>query len=54
MGFIEGIRYNIRGFALALRTRSLLVLGLIRFVVVLLLTLVLSGMVLYWHNEIFP
>lgn len=53
MGFIAGIKYNIRGVALAFRTPSLLMLGLIRFAVVLLLTLVLSGMVLYWHNDIF-
>ena len=53
MGLIAGIRYNIKGVALALRTPSLLMLGLIRFAVVLLLTLVLSGMVLYWHNDIF-
>ncbi|MCG8614810.1 MAG: EI24 domain-containing protein [Desulfobacterales bacterium] len=52
MGVISGIRYNIRGLALAVRTPSLLVLGLIRFLVVLLLTLVLSGMILYWHDEI--
>lgn len=53
MGLFAGIQYNIRGVALALKTPSLLVLGLIRFAVVLLLTLVLSGMVLYWHNDIF-
>ncbi|MDD4272603.1 MAG: EI24 domain-containing protein [Desulfobacter postgatei] len=53
MGFIAGIQYNIRGVALALKTPSLLMLGLIRFAVVLLLALVLSGMVLYWHNDIF-
>ena len=53
MGFIAGIQYNIRGVALALKTPSLLMLGLIRFAVVLLLTLALSGMVLYWHNDIF-
>ena len=52
MGLFAGIRYNIRGVALALKTPSLLMLGLIRFFVVLMLTLVLSGMVLYWHNEI--
>ena len=52
MGFFAGIRYNIKGVALALRTPSLLVLGLIRFLVVLLLSLLLSGLVLYWHNEI--
>ena len=53
MGLIAGIQYNIRGVALAFRTPSLLWLGLIRFAVVVLLSLVLSGMVLYWHNDIF-
>nr|WP_320014983.1 EI24 domain-containing protein [uncultured Desulfobacter sp.] len=53
MGLIAGIQYNIKGVILALRTPSLLILGLIRFIVVLLLALVLSGMVLYWHNDIF-
>lgn len=52
MGLFSGIRYNIRGLGLALKTPSLLLLGLIRFVVVLGLTLVLSGLVLYWHTEI--
>ncbi|WP_321492600.1 EI24 domain-containing protein [uncultured Desulfobacter sp.] len=52
MELIEGIRYNIKGAALALRTPSLLILGLIRFAAVFLLALVLSGMVLYWHNDI--
>lgn len=53
MGLIAGIQYNMKGVALAVRTPSLLMLGLIRFAVVLLLTFVLSGMVLYWHNDIF-
>ena len=53
MGLIAGIQYNIRGVALAFKTPSLLWLGLIRFAVVVLLSLVLSGMVLYWHNDIF-
>ncbi|HCY86029.1 MAG TPA: hypothetical protein DHV36_12910 [Desulfobacteraceae bacterium] len=52
MGVISGIRYNIRGLALAVKTPSLLVLGMIRFFVVLLLTLLLSGMILYWHDDI--
>ncbi|MEH0022889.1 MAG: EI24 domain-containing protein [Desulfobacter sp.] len=52
MGLISGIRYNIKGLALGLKTPSLLILGLIRFFVVLVLALVLSGMVLYWRNEI--
>ncbi len=52
MGFFSGIQYNIKGLALALKTPSLLALGLIRFFVVLGLTLLLSGLVLYWHDEI--
>ncbi|MDD9304997.1 MAG: EI24 domain-containing protein [Desulfobacter sp.] len=52
MGILAGIRYNLKGVALAFKTPSLLMLGLIRFVVVLFLTLMLSGLVLYWHNEI--
>jgi CysZ protein len=52
MGIFSGIRYNVKGLALAFKTPSLLFLGLIRFVVVLGLTLVLSGLVLYWHSEI--
>ena len=52
MGLLSGIRYNINGLAMGLRTPSLLFLGLIRFGVVLGLTLLLSGLVLYWHDEI--
>lgn len=52
MGLFAGIRYNLKGMAMGLKTPSLLFLGLLRFGVILGLTLVLSGMVLYWHNEI--
>ena len=52
MGFFSGIRYNIRGTALALRTPSLLILGLLRFAVILVLTLVLSGAVLLYHEAL--
>ncbi len=52
MEFFSGIKYNIRGFSLALKTPSLLMLGLLRFFVVFILTLFLSGMILYWHDEI--
>ena len=52
MGFFSGIKYNINGFSLALKTPSLLMLGLLRFVVVFGLTLFLSGLILYWHEEI--
>jgi CysZ protein len=52
MEFFSGIKYNIKGFSLALKTPSLLILGLLRFVVVFLLSLFLSGLILYWHDEI--
>jgi CysZ protein len=52
MNFFSGIKYNIKGFSLAVKTPSLLMLGLLRFFVVFLLTLLLSGLILYWHDEI--
>jgi CysZ protein len=52
MGFFSGIKYNIKGFSLAVKTPSLLILGLLRFFVVFFLTLFLSGLILYWHDEI--
>ena len=52
MGFFSGIKYNINGVSLALKTPSLLMLGLLRFFVVFVLTLFLSGMIFYWHDEI--
>ncbi len=52
MEFFSGIKYNIKGFSLALKTPSLLMLGLLRFFIVFLLSLLLSGMILYWHEQI--
>jgi len=52
MSFYYGIKYNIKGVLLALKTPKLLMLGILRFIVVLILTFLLSGFVLYWHDEI--
>lgn len=52
MDLFEGIKYNIKGVILAFKTPKLLMLGLLRFVFVLLLTLLFAGLILYWHNEI--
>ncbi|MBW2653657.1 MAG: EI24 domain-containing protein [Deltaproteobacteria bacterium] len=52
MDFLDGLKYNIKGLLLALKTPKLLMLGLLRFFIVLFFTLVLSGLILYWHNEI--
>lgn len=52
MDLLEGIKYNIKGIILALKTPKLLMLGLLRFVFVLLVTLLLSSLILYRHDEI--
>jgi CysZ protein len=52
MEFYHGIKYNISGVLLALKTPKLLMLGMTRFLIILFLTLFISGLVLYWHDEI--
>jgi len=52
MNLYDGIKYNVKGLALALKTPKLLMLGILRFLIVLFFTLILSGLVLYWHDEI--
>lgn len=52
MNLYYGMKYNIKGVMLALKTPKLLMLGILRFVIVLFFTFLLSGLVLYWHNEI--
>jgi CysZ protein len=52
MGFLKGISYNFRGLLLGLKTPSLLLWGLLRFVVVVLLTIVAAGLIFAYHLEI--
>ncbi len=52
MKIYDGIKYNIKGVLMALKTPKLLVLGILRFFVVLVFSLILSGLVLYWHEQI--
>ncbi|SLM30540.1 conserved membrane hypothetical protein [Desulfamplus magnetovallimortis] len=52
MSFIKGIIYNLKGLAMGLTTPSLLFLGMLRFVVVVALTIVCSGLILMWHQDI--
>jgi len=51
MDLYEGIKYNIKGVALGLKTPKLLFLGVLRFALVLLLALVLTSLVFYWQDE---
>ncbi|MBF0228146.1 MAG: EI24 domain-containing protein [Desulfamplus sp.] len=52
MSFIKGIIYNFRGLIMGLTNPKLLFLGMLRLVVVVVLTIFCSGLVLMWHQEI--
>jgi CysZ protein len=52
MDLISGIAYNLRGLRLALKTPKLLALGLLRFAVALLITIVAAGLIVVYHKEI--
>ena len=52
MTLFKGISYNFRGLVLGIKTPSLLVLGLIRFGVILILSLLAIGLVLAKYQQI--
>ena len=52
MSLFKGISYNFRGLGLGLKTPKLLILGLIRILVVLLLTIVAATLIFYYHGDI--
>ena len=52
MDFVKGISYHLRGLLLAIKTPRLLMLGLIRLLLVVLLTALAAGLILYHHQEI--
>jgi len=52
MNLFKGISYNLRGLRLAFKTPRLLLLGLIRFAVIVLLTVISVGTALYFHQDI--
>jgi CysZ protein len=52
MNFFSGIKYNLKGLWMGIRSPRLLLLGLLRFVVVVVLTIGLSGWVLARHADI--
>lgn len=52
MALLKGIRYNFRGLVLGLKTPSLFLLGTIRLVVILALTLIAVGLVLSKYQEL--
>jgi CysZ protein len=52
MGLFAGIKYNLRGLTLGLKTPKLLILGIIRFVVVVIFTILSASLILAYHQEI--
>jgi len=52
MNFFSGISYNLRGLKLGLATPRLLALGLVRFMVVVGLTILAAGLALAYHDDI--
>lgn len=52
MDFFRGIHYHFQGLSLAVRHPKLLLLGLLRFAVILMLTVLFSGMILLNHDRI--
>ena len=48
----KGLVYNLKGLRLGMKTPKLLVLGLSRVVVVMLITILSAGFILYYHQQI--
>lgn len=52
MNFFSGIKYNYRGLKLGLKTPILLLLGFVRFAVIVIFTVVAAGLVLAHYHDI--
>ncbi len=52
MDIIDGVTYNLRGLKLGLKTPRLLFLGLVRFAVVIIITIASATIILSYHQEI--
>ena len=52
MQLIEGVRYNLQGLKIGLKTPKLLMLGLLRFIVVILAAIGLGTIILFYQNDI--
>jgi CysZ protein len=50
--FVKGIMYNLRGLRLGIKTRRLFFLGLIRFLALIIITVICASMVLIYHDDI--
>jgi CysZ protein len=51
MNFFSGITYNLRGLRLGIKTPKLLIWGFIRFVAVVVITILAASLALVYHEE---
>lgn len=52
MNIFSGIKYNLKGLGMGLKNPKLLLLGMVRFAVVIFITIVAAGLILVYHQEI--
>ncbi len=52
MGVLSGLKYNLKGLLMALKDPKLLLLGISRFVLVLVLTIIAASLILHYHAEL--
>jgi len=52
MGLSEGLKYNLRGLWFGIKKPKLLFLGIIRFVVVIIITMLAASLILVYHKEL--
>jgi CysZ protein len=52
MGFFHGLKYNLKGLLMGLKTPGLLALGLLRFLAVIVITVICAGLILVYHAQI--
>jgi CysZ protein len=52
MNLFSGIKYNLRGLGMGLKTPKLLMLGLIRLFTMILITIFAAGLILVYHQAI--
>lgn len=52
MQIIDGVSYNLRGLKLGFKTPKLLMLGLLRFFVVIFVAIALGTIILFYHQDI--
>ncbi|UCD81986.1 MAG: EI24 domain-containing protein [Desulfobacterales bacterium] len=52
MNIFIGIKYNLRGLAMSLKNPKLLLLGIIRFAVVIIITIAMASVILVYHQEV--